>query len=80
MALAASAENAGKTKPMPAAATKKHAHSQGAVVASAPQAKPTADTLAPTRIIFSGGHSSWRSTTWARISATPTVVRAMPAT
>ncbi|MCY1453141.1 hypothetical protein D9M71_701140 [compost metagenome] len=79
MALAASAEKAGNTQPMPQAEKKKHAHKPTALVARALAAKPTAAMLAPTRIIRSGGHSSLRTRICDRISATPTMVRATPA-
>ncbi|MCY1408535.1 hypothetical protein D9M71_238560 [compost metagenome] len=79
MALAAKAEKAGNTQPMPQAETKKLAQSISALLAKAAAAKPRAERLAPTRIIRSGGHCNTRTSSCATISATPTMVRAMPA-
>lgn len=65
---------------MPAAATKKASQSSGGESAKHTAAKPMAATSPPTRISRGGGQSRRRTRSWARISATPTAVRAMPAT
>ncbi len=65
---------------MPAAATKKASQSSGGESAKHTAAKPMAATSPPTRISRGGGQSRRRTKSWARISATPTAVRAMPAT